>query len=701
MNQNSFYDYRRILEYMMGMRPFLEKSALFSDGTNDYRIPSEPEPGDEIRIRFRTAKNNVDGVWLCYGDKQIKMEVVEQDEQFDFFETKIKVGTKRIVYYFRIVTGRLVCEYDRSGAVDEGCAKHFFYIYPGFHVPEWSKGAVMYQIFVDRFYNGDKTNDIVEDEYQYLCFHAGKSPNWNKCPDPYNVAQFYGGDLEGVRQKLDYLQDLGVDVIYLNPIFVSPSNHKYDIQDYDYVDPHFGKIVVDEGEVLERYDEDNIFATKYISRVTDKRNLEASNELFAQLTKEIHERGMKIILDGVFNHCGSFNKWMDRERIYENKEEYKTGAYIAKDSPYHDYFKFEPEGNWPYNGVYNGWWGHETLPKLQYEQSPELEEYILGIAKKWLSEPYNIDGWRLDVAADLGMSQEYNHKFWKKFRKVVKETNPDALILAEHYGNPAAWLKGDEWDTVMNYDAFMDPVSWFMTGVDKHSESYQPEAEGNLQQFLDTMHYFMADFPIQSLQCSMNELSNHDHSRFLTRTNHKTGRVQYLGAKAAEEDVNKGVFRAAVMLQMTWPGAPTIYYGDEAGVCGFTDPDNRRTYPWGNEDKELIRYHKELIALHKSSPVFKNGSLKIVKDDENILAYGRFTRAEQYVVIINIANKPEEITISAWELGLPQEGCLKQLIFSNEDGYSTAPVEYKMQNGRFDIQMQRYSAVVLKGMGEE
>ncbi|MCR5666287.1 MAG: glycoside hydrolase family 13 protein [Eubacterium sp.] len=700
MKQEAFYDYTRIHEYMMGMRPLLEKSALFTDGTDDYRIPSEPDPGDEVRIRFRTAKNNVDAVWLCYGDERLKMKVVEQDEQFDFYETSLRVGTERIEYYFRIATGRLVCEYDRSGAVNIGGAKHFFYLYPGFHVPEWSKGAVMYQIFVDRFYNGDKTNDVLEDEYQYICFHASKATNWNKAPDPFNVAQFYGGDLEGVRKKLDYLQDLGVEVIYLNPIFVSPSNHKYDIQDYDYIDPHFGKIVVDEGEVLERYDEDNIFATKYICRVTDKRNLEASNQVFAQLTKEIHERGMKIILDGVFNHCGSFNKWMDRERIYENKEGYQTGAYIAKDSPYHDYFRFEPEGNWPYNNVYDGWWGHDTLPKLHYEQSKELEEYILSVAKKWLSEPYNIDGWRLDVAADLGMSPAYNHEFWKKFRKTVKETNPDALILAEHYGNPAAWLKGDEWDTVMNYDAFMDPVSWFMTGVDKHSEMYQPEAEGNLQQFTDTMYYFMADFPIQSLQCAMNELSNHDHSRFLTRTNHKTGRVQHLGAKAAEEDVNMGVFRAAVMMQMTWPGAPTIYYGDEAGVCGFTDPDNRRTYPWGNENKELIRYHKELIALHKSSAVFKNGSMKIIKDDENILAYGRFTRKEQYIVIINVADKPEEITISAWELGLNQRGTLLQLIFSNEDGYSTAPVEYKMEHGRFDIQMQKYSAVVLKGIDE-
>ena len=165
--------------------------------------------------------------------------------------------------------------------------------------------------------------------------------------------------------------------------------------------------------------------------------MEASNRFFAQLVEEIHRRGMKVILDGVFNHCGSFNKWLDREHIYERQQDYEKGAYVSKDSPYREFFHFNAnnDSDWPYNSRYEGWWGHDTLPKLNYEDSPKLEEYILHIAKKWVSPPYNVDGWRLDVAADLGYSNEYNHEFWKKFRNAVKEANPNAVIIAEHYGD--------------------------------------------------------------------------------------------------------------------------------------------------------------------------------------------------------------------------------------------------------------------------
>ncbi len=238
------------------------------------------------------------------------------------------------------------------------------------------------------------------------------------------------------------------------------------------------------------------------------------------------------------------------------------------------------------------------MPKLDYEDSPQLGQIIMDIGRKWVSPPYNVNGWRLDVAADLGFSNEYNH-IWKRFRKEVKDANPDSIILAEHYGDPQDWLQGDEWDSVMNYDAFMEPLTWFLTGMEKHSDEYRPDLCGNADNFVGAMRHFMASMLTPSLQVAMNELSNHDHSRFLTRTNHKAGRVAQLGTEAAEKDVNKAILREAVIMQMTWIGAPTIYYGDEAGLCGFTDPDNRRTFPWGNEDKELQAFHKEVIRIHK------------------------------------------------------------------------------------------------------
>lgn len=179
------------------------------------------------------------------------------------------------------------------------------------------------------------------------------------------------------------------------------------------------------------------------------------------------------------------------------------------------------------------------------------------------------------MAADLGHSPEVNHKFWQDFRDAVKEANPNAIVLAEHYGDASAWLQGNEWDTIMNYDAFMEPLTWFLTGMEKHSDERKEEKEGDIRLFEESMKRGMSTMMTPSILCSMNELSNHDHSRFLTRTNHKAGRAEGLGTQAAEDDINKGVFREAVVVQMTWPGAPTIYYGDEAGLCGFTDPDNR------------------------------------------------------------------------------------------------------------------------------
>ena len=245
---------------------------------------------------------------------------------------------------------------------------------------------MLYQIFVDRFRNGDPSNDVESDEYAYIGEHSGKVTDWSKTPAVMGVREFYGGDLQGIIDKLDYFEELGVEVLYLNPIFVSPSNHKYDCQDYDYVDPHYGKIVEDCDGLLAPEDRDNTHATKYIRRVTDKRNLEASNQMFAQLVEELHKRGMKIILDGVFNHCGSFNKWMDRERIYEGQEGYAPGAYISADSPYRYFFDFHDQNRWPYNPTYDGWWTHDTLPKLNYEGSGELYDYVLKVAQKWVSE---------------------------------------------------------------------------------------------------------------------------------------------------------------------------------------------------------------------------------------------------------------------------------------------------------------------------
>ena len=701
MKEYSNYELNQKQQYMMLMRPLLRKHALFSDGTKDYRNPPEPKEDEEVTITFRTAKDNVDIVWLRTDAGKIPMWKEYSRGLFDYYQVKVQLGKEPFRYYFEINTGMLQCYYDRMGVSPEIRQDYAFVIVPGFSTPDWAKGAVMYQILVDRFCNGDPSNDVLTNEYYYIKVYSQKVEDWEKCPAEFGVGEFYGGDLAGVMQKLDYLQDLGVEVLYFNPLFVSPSNHKYDIQDYDYIDPHYGKIVEDEGRLLQPDETDNSTATRYIKRVSDIRNLEASNRLFAELVSEAHKRGMRVILDGVFNHCGSFNKWLDRELIYEKELGYATGAYISGDSPYQKFFQFHDENRWPYNNSYDGWWGHDTLPKLNYEGSEELYEYILDIGRKWVSPPFNADGWRLDVAADLGHSVEFNHKFWRDFRNAVKEANPDAIILAEHYGDPVEWLRGDQWDTVMNYDAFMEPLTWFLTGMEKHSDGYRQDMLGNYQNFEGAMNYYMTRFMTSSLQCAMNELSNHDHSRFLTRTNHKVGRVDGLGSAAAGEETNKGVLKEAVVVQMTWPGAPTIYYGDEAGAVGFTDPDNRRTYPWGREDQELLAFHRDIIKIHKQYDAFRTGSLKFLGGDYQVMCYGRFNRLQQFVIVINNDYVQRDMVWRVWPAEMERKSRMVRIMLTTPESYSLEPEIYEVENGRIHISLPPNAAVILRNIGRE
>lgn len=682
--------------YISSMRPVLNKRALFSDTTEEYVTPSEPNPYQQIRIRFRTAKNNIDYVFLvCRGERQMMMKE-SSDEVFDYYAIDYQLENEKISYYFEINVGKVTGYYDVRGLNREVNEYYDFVVIPGFKTPAWAKGAVMYQIYIDRFCNSDPSNDILTNEYRYIGENVTHVEDWNKYPAQMGVREFYGGDLQGVLDKMDYLQELGIEVIYFNPLFVSPSNHKYDIQDYDYIDPHIGKLVEDEGELLQDGQAENRFATRYIKRVTSKANLEASNELFAKVVAEAHRRGIRVILDGVFNHCGSFNKWMDRERIYENAEGYEKGAYVSQNSPYRNYFLFHDPNRWPYNPTYDGWWGHDTLPKLNYEGSKELFDYVMHIARKWVSAPYNVDGWRLDVAADLGFSPEYNHYFWKEFRKAVKEANPDAVILAEHYGDTREWLQGDEWDSVMNYDAFMEPVTWFLTGMEKHSDDYRQDLLGNADSFWGAMRHHSSSFSMPSWQVAMNQLSNHDHSRFMTRTSHKVGRTGTLGPDAANHDNNPAVFREGVVIQMTWPGAPAVYYGDEAGVCGFTDPDNRRSYPWGHEDRDLIEFHKAIIKIHKECRELRTGSIKSLDRDYNYLAYGRFNRTSQIIVLVNNNDHEIEKKVSVWQAGVPKESMLTQIFATTDAGYSTEHTELPVISGNITIKLPRFSAMILR-----
>ncbi len=692
---------KELMKKYLAIKGFIP-DAVFSDGTEMFRSPAEPKPFDTVKIRIRVRKKGAVRIWLYVDNRQFMMAPEKKNEEnidmFDYYYSNVKIGKKPSYYYFEIRTAGLSYIYDRTGLRDHHNPAYDFIITPGFSTPDWAKGCVMYQIYVDRFCNGDPTNDVLTDEYAYLGEHICHVDSWNRYPQSLDVREFYGGDIAGIMQKLPYLEELGVEAIYLNPMFVSPSNHKYDAQDYDNIDPHFGVIAKRRGNLLSEGDMDNSHATSYKDAVTDPVNREMTNKMFAELVEACHARGIKVILDGVFNHCGSFNKWLDREHIYSDVDGFPEGAYESADSPYRDYFTFRDENGWPNNDSYDGWWDNSTLPKLNYEGSEELYDYIMYIGRKWVSPPYNCDGWRLDVAADLGHSPGFNHKFWADFRKNVKEANPNAIILAEHYGDPYDWLRGDQWDTVMNYDAFMEPVSWFFTGMEKHSDYARPDLYNNAKSLNDALVYNMTRYQTSSLLCSMNELSNHDHSRFLTRTNRRVGRTSELGPEAANEGVNKAVMREAVVFQMCWPGAPTVYYGDEAGVCGWTDPDDRRTYPWGREDKEMIRFHKEMIRVHKAYKVLKTGSCKIILQDEGNFAFARFDEEDKIIVTFNNNPYEKEVFIPVWQAGITEQEMLVSLIYTNIEFFAFDARHYVSKEGYVRYYMPPYSAMVMKNV---
>ncbi|MCR5736864.1 MAG: glycoside hydrolase family 13 protein [Eubacterium sp.] len=684
-----------------------QKELLFHDGTDEFC--GYNQKSGEYSFVLRTAGNLEHVFLIINGEKHEMLPVVSEEETLtaqedtdekeviEFYRVAIplKAGEK-VLYHFMLSekSGRIL--YYNSMGVSEQESEHYdFWMTPGFFTPDWAKGAVMYQIMVDRFCNGDKTNDVYSDEYAYIGRGVEKVDDWYQNPAVDGTRQFYGGDLQGVIEKLDYLEKIGVQVIYFNPLFVSPSNHKYDTQDYDFIDPHIGKIVFDSGELLRNGDVCNEHADRYKVRTTYQANLEASNDLFIELVEKAHAKGMKVIIDGVFNHCGSFNKWLDREKLYRENKHYEAGAFQSKESPYNNYFKFYNE-EWPDNGSYEGWWGFDTLPKLNYEGSEALCEYILKIGQKWVSPPYNVDGWRLDVAADLGHSQEFNHEFWKKFRDAVKEANPEAIILAEHYGDASSWLQGDQWDTVMNYDGFMDPVTWFLTGVDKHSDNSNPGMRGDAETFVRTMQYQMTKLQNQSLLVAMNELSNHDHSRFMTRTNQMVGRIGTAGPEAASMNINTAIFKQGVVMQMTLPGAPTLYYGDEAGVCGWTDPDNRRTYPWGRENLEIMEFYREAICIHKQNQVLKTGSYIPLVYEKDVLAYGRFNQKDQIFVAVNTSREDKYVKIPVWKLGSAEEATYEKLIETYAAFYNCSRVKVQQKDGLVELVLKPETSVVYK-----
>lgn len=417
-------------------------------------------------------------------------------------------------------------------------------------IPSWVQDAVFYQIFPERFANGDRSNDP-----------PGVEP-WGGRPTARN---FFGGDLRGIIDNLDYIVSLGANAIYLNPIFEARSNHKYDTKDYMRIDPAFG----------------------------DTQTLE-------DLVDACHERGIRVILDGVFNHTGvDFFAFADvREKGIR--------------SVYRNWYNFHgfPVGS-PDNPNYDCWWGHGSLPKLM-TGNPAVRTYLYGVTRKWMM--LGIDGWRLDVA------NEVPPEFWIGWRKHVKQINPDAYIIAEIWDNAAPWLRGDQFDATMNYrfrtaciDFFIArsrSVSSFDSLLAAQRNDYRPEV----------------NFALQNL------LGSHDTERFLTLAGGDVSAVQL-----------------AVLFQMTYVGAPMVYYGDEVGMTGGKDPGCRGTMVWDPErqNTSLLDFTKRVIKVRRAHPVWRRGLFETLRIDDSrgLYVFSRRYHGAQGIVVLNTGPKPAVVRL--------------------------------------------------------
>ncbi|MBQ8228738.1 MAG: glycoside hydrolase family 13 protein [Clostridia bacterium] len=455
-----------------------------------------------------------------------------------------------------------------------------------FSTPDWIKGGVIYQIFPDRFYfSGQAKADVPKNRIIRTDYDG--EPYWR--PDQNGKVlnnDFFGGDLKGIEEKLDYISSLGVSCIYLNPIFEAQSNHRYDTADYEKIDPLLGN----------------------------------END-FVSLCKKAEEHGIKIILDGVFSHTGSDSRYFNKNGRYPD-----TGAFQSKDSPYYKWYKFL---SWPHK--YESWWGIDILPEV-IEETPDFINYISGeggILQKWLSA--GASGWRLDVADELP------DEFLDALRKSVKSHNPDALIIGEvwedasnksSYGKRRRYLQGDQLDSVMNYpfaDCIIDFVRY-----------------GNAENFEKAVVTVIENYPKPVIDTLMNHIGTHDTQRAITALAGESciyrGREWQSGRKLDEEKLRTGIrlLKQAAVLQFTLPGVPSVYYGDEAGLEGYKDPFNRGYYPWGKENNDLLEFYRALGKVRKENPQFASAECKIISAVMGCVAYSR----DDITVISNSNNHP-------------------------------------------------------------
>lgn len=506
-------------------------------------------------------------------------KLCENGDGLFFWKIKLCAGSK--CYYSHSINNVDYCFSD----IDSTKPFRLLVYRDDFTTPDWAKNGVMYQIFVDRFCKGSKKVPVRDDCKINDDWYDGIPEFAAKNGDPLENNMFFGGTLWGVIEKLDYLKDLGVNILYLCPIFKAFSNHKYDTGDYETVDEMFG-----------------------------------GDKAFDALIKEAKKRDMKIILDGVFNHTGDDSKYFNRYGKYKN-----VGAYQSQKSEYSDWYKFEEFPN-----KYEAWWGIEILPRIMGDNE-SVKNYFLsekGIVRKWLKR--GIDGWRLDVADELSES------FLEGLNKAAKTQKSDALIIGEvwenaadkvSYGKRRKYFRGKQLDSVMNY-----PVKYAIIDFIK---------DKNAEKFYNSVTEIYSSYPSFCSDVLMNLVGSHDTERILTilggeSPEGKTN-AELSTKKMTPEQLRDGIqkLKVASVLQFTLPGMPMIYYGDEAGMEGYHDPFCRRPYPWGRENKEILGHYTKLCHVKREEKSLHGETLEFLHHNDGLIVYKR----GDITVLVNVSDE--------------------------------------------------------------
>ncbi|MFH1746577.1 MAG: alpha-amylase family glycosyl hydrolase [Planctomycetota bacterium] len=635
-----------------------------------------------LSIRYRTFANDVQQVWLAIKDGDlIEMPMVSEGPLFAYREARIPIpATRDRMPNVHSLAYTFVLE-DGTQRVGDPHTYHYSLTSSGlFTAPEWARHAVWYQVLLDRFRNGNPDNDP-DPVHPWTSAWFEPAP-WEEQGgqtfyDLYVFERFYGGDLDGLAAKLPYLKKLGVNALYLNPIFQAPSYHKYDLQDYRHIDDGFG-VRGEYEQIIKR--EDLLDSSTWQWTASDKR--------FIEFLKQAHELGFKVVLDGVFNHVGSQHPaFVD---VLKNKQ----------NSPYADWFAVT---SWdPFE--YKGWADFAHMPVFCKNRSgfgsDAVRKHIFAVTRRWMDpngdgDPSDgIDGWRLDVPNDVP------RPFWTQWRKLVKEINPDAFITGEVWNRANQWLDGHHFDAVMNYEFARTAVKWIFDRQYKISASAAAARMAELR----------LAYPAGAACVLQNLINSHDTDRLASMAHNpdreydRQNRVQdnnpdYDNTKPAPAAYARA--RLAALLQMTYVGAPLIYYGDEVGMWGADDPSNRKPMLWQDLQPydqpaenavlvEQLEFYRQALALHNTHSALRIGSFKtLLTDDEaDVWAFLRSDAGEHVLVVLNASELPREVRIP-----LPADAPASWRTVLGEGGEQAAT------NGQLTIQVPAIAGVVLEAQG--